>query len=608
MKRYIYFILILISFKGLYGFNSLSKAQSFAASIPEYPPIENENVLNPRFSKYHAQRAPTPFMRLLEKIGLRRPAWSPYDLEAIAHNVIKQLESTKYTQTLDLSVKEGTECIIIGPLFGAYHSLVRILDDLKKRSFINDNLQLLNKSSYLIFNGNVIDGSPHTLETLTLVLSLLQKNPRQVIYLQGQHEHNKFWLNHGLKYELKERARYLPQLKNMLTELFALLPKRINLRVDKENNFIQISNLPMEEKTPDLAMQALIKAESRNVSYQLHPGIALLQPAHNATVWSVFSAPTELYKKEYDFMYDAYVILTIAAPISNSTVTLINRNIKTKDPFKKTKVYSIVTAQEITDGDTTALIEVKPENTITLGSTMDLSRTLKGLGINIKAGISAAVNRINQHGGINNKLFRVFIEDDQYTGTLARANIDMFRKEVSPIILTPVGSPTLAAALDLIKENQIYVLFPATGSLLFRDPSLTSIINFRASYAAEAEALTYYSKKKLLGKDFAFFYQDDAYGYAPLNGARRMLKSLGIEKWTEVSYQTNTVRVEEAVETIKKANPDVIGLFSVATATIELIKRLGVEFLSTKKLFAISPLGDDAFKQFLDSMGLKVLG
>ena len=83
-----------------------------------------------------------------------------------------------------------------------------------------------------------------------------------------------------------------------------------------------------------------------------------------------------------------------------------------------------------------------------------------------------------------------------------------------------------------------------------------------------------------------------------------MLKKLGIKEWTEASYQTNTVRVDEAIDAIKKANPDVIGLFSVATATIELIKRLGVEFLPAKeKAFPdcdlLLPAQDDAYVVFV---------
>ncbi len=584
----------------LNAFTTLEQAQEHAQGHQEYPPIENENVLNPRFKKYHESITPGAFTRLLHWLGLYTQPWTPNDLEVLATKVLTNLKKAP-KQTVSLSVREGTEFIIIGPLFGAYHSLVRILTDLNKRGIIDNNLKL-KKKLYLVLNGNVIDGSPYTLETLTLVLSLLAQNSTQVIYLQGQHEHKTYWLNHGLKYELQHRSS-LERFKPLLTELFAHLPTMLDIRHSDNDNYLRIASLPLKE-APDAKMKTLIEAEQRTVSYANHPGIAQLQPEQNTTIWSVFSAPTELYQKYYNFYYDAYVMLTIATPIVNSTVALYNRDARNdKAPFIQSARYNIVTAQKL---PTENLIDIKPANIISLGSTMDLSRTLKSLGTSIKAGLSAAVNNINRTGGINNKLFRLYIEDDQYLAPIARANIERFMKDVSPIILTPVGSPTLAAVIDLIRDNKIYVLFPASGSLLFRDPSLTSIINFRASYSAEAEALTYYIRKKLLGKDFAFFYQDDAYGYAPLNGARSMLKKLGIEKWTETSYQTNTVRVDEAVDAIKKANPDVIGLFSVATATIEFIKRLGVEFLATKKLFAISPLGDDAFKQFLDSMGLKV--
>ena len=586
----------------LNGFSTLKQAINYAELRPELPPIENENVFNSRFDNYHKSIQPSTATKIFNWLGISKPLWTPNNLEA----VVKQVLKNNPPSTLSLSATPGTKFNIIGPLFGAYHSLVRILTDLKEYGLIDENFKILNPNKYLVFNGNVIDGSPYILETLTLVVSLMAQNPTQVIYLQGEHEHEMFWLNYGLKNELQHRASY-KTLKPLLTEFFAKLPKKLDITVDNNDDYLRIASM-VQKKNNDAHLKTLITAERRNINYAENPGIALLQSTKHTTRWSGFSAPTELYQNYYNFYYDAYVVLTIAAPITNSTLSLYNRDVRNKkSSFTQAANYNIVTAQETNnEGQAAGLIEVSPANTITLGSTMDLSRTLKSIGTNLKAGISAAVNQINRQGGINNKLLRVYVEDDQYTAQLSRANIERFTQEVSPIILSPAGSPTLAASLDLLKENKIFVLFPNSGSLLFRDPSLSSIINFRASYASEAEALTYYFRKKLLGKDFAFFYQDDPYGYTPLNGARSMLKKLGIEKWTEASYQTNTIQVEEAVDTIKKANPDVIGLFSVATATIEFIKRLGVEFLATKKIFAISPLGDAAFKQFLDSMGLKV--
>ena len=294
MKR---LLLLLLLMAPLIGFRTLEQVAAYALSVNETPPIENENVLNPRFDKYHASIAPSSMSRFLHWLGLYRLPWVPTDLEKV---VAKLLAHKKGAQTRTLSVTQGTEFIVIGPLFGAYHSLVRILQDLKARDLLDNNLTL-KKNHYLIFAGNVIDGSPYTLETLTLVLNLLASNQDRVMYLQGTHEHETFWLNHGLKYELQQRASF-KTLKPLLTELFARLPHELTIKLAHDNNYLQIANLPRSED-PDEAMKALIKAEQRNVSYTNHPGITQLQPNQNTTVWSVFSAPTTLYQTYYQFFH-----------------------------------------------------------------------------------------------------------------------------------------------------------------------------------------------------------------------------------------------------------------------------------------------------------------
>ena len=604
MIVHILFFILAINTISLGAFDNLSEVQEYAQRLTENQPLENKNILYPRFTQYNAQMAPSFLSRSLMRLGLYNPVWSPYALEQAVLLGIDHLKKNKGA-TRKLSVFKNAECIIVGPLFGAFHSLVRILSELQRLSYLDENLLLKKKNTYLIFNGDAIDRSPHTLETLTLILNLLNKNPEQVVYIRGQNEHQQFGLDRGLKYQLEERAEFLPTLKSLLVKLFDLLPLQVDIKQGKENKVIRVRNFHNEKMVYDKDLQGLITAENRVISYAFHPGLILQEPLFNTTVWSVFSSPLELYQKHFDFTYDAFAALTIADPIARSTIALYNQVASSKEPFKRSAVYSIITAQELTSQIDTR-VELTPADTITLGSTMDLSRVNKGRGFAARAGLSAAVNRINREGGVHNKLVRIFIADDEYSGTLARAAIENFINDVGPVIISPLGSPTLAASLDLIKEKKIYVLFPFSGSNLFRDQSFTNIINFRASYESEAEALVYYANRKLLGKDFALFYQDDTYGETALKGAEQMLKKLGIPKWLNVSYQTNTVQVDKAVEKIKAANPDVIALFSLPPATIELIKRLGVEFLSGKKLLALSPLGNNAFKLFLDSIGIKV--
>ncbi len=248
------------------------------------------------------------------------------------------------------------------------------------------------------------------------------------------------------------------------------------------------------------------------------------------------------------------------------------------------------------------------KTTITLGSSLDLSKSAKGLGIPFKTGMSLKVHEQNRAGGIHGKRAHIIFLDDAYRPALAEKNIETFLSvDHTPFILAPVGSPTLAASLDLIEQKKILVLFPQSGSLLFRKPLLTHVINFRASFHDEGRLLTEFVIEKYRSKKFVFFYQDDEFGTGVLEGAKDALKTMKNTQATEVGYQANTTSFESLATKIKEANPDAIGLFATGPAVLQLIRDLGVEFLANKILFAVSSVGDAVTKKVLQERGISLI-
>lgn len=252
--------------------------------------------------------------------------------------------------------------------------------------------------------------------------------------------------------------------------------------------------------------------------------------------------------------------------------------------------------------------EEEEAGTIIIGSTLDLSKSVKGLGIPFRGGISLKVNQQNQAGGINGKRVQVIFLDDGYIPAISRRNIEKILNEYhTPFILAPIGTPTLLASLELIKQKKVLVLFPQSGSLIFRKPDLTNIVNYRASFDDEGRLLTDFVLKKYLPKNFVFFYQDDAFGISILNGAKDTLKREGVLPGVEVSYLANTTLFHEAAQKIKNANPDAIGFFATGPATLQLIRDLGVEFLANKTLYSVSSVGDEATLKVLKERGLTMI-
>ena len=70
--------------------------------------------------------------------------------------------------------------------------------------------------------------------------------------------------------------------------------------------------------------------------------------------------------------------------------------------------------------------------------------------------------------------------DDEYDPkkTLERVQSLIDHQKIDRLLM-PLGSPTLESYLDLVKAGKVLVLFPHTGSSLFRHADLKFIINFR---------------------------------------------------------------------------------------------------------------------------------
>lgn len=252
--------------------------------------------------------------------------------------------------------------------------------------------------------------------------------------------------------------------------------------------------------------------------------------------------------------------------------------------------------------------ETAKEKPIVLGSTMDLSKSVKGLGIPFKSGISLRINEENQKGGIHGRRVQMIFMDDGYIPSISRRNIEKIVYDYhTPFVLAPIGTPTLLASLELIKQKKALILFPQSGSLTFRKPDLTNVVNYRASFDDEGRLLTDFVLKRHLPKNFVFFYQDDQFGISILNGAKRTLKKEGVTPGVEVSYLANTTLFHEAAQKIKNANPDAIGFFATGPATLQLIRDLGVEFLANKTLYAVSSVGDEATVKVLKEKGLSMI-
>lgn len=702
MKR---FFLIVFFIMNCLGFKTISDAEQYAGQLPEFPESTVESFEKADYHMLYHRLQPTWWQRALQALHLTSaPLWQPADIAPL----LEQASMLTFPHELNLTVAPGTKIITFGSLFGAFHSLTRGLSDLKLQGMMSDEF-ILQGDTYLIFLGNAIDFSPYSLETLTLILTLLTKNKGQVIYLAGPHELKKMWHAYGLKKEIDQRLGWqAAPITEQLDNFFAMLPYQI--RINKDVLWATEEPRVAEEEEKNL-FQALITGDAAIRSYRGSEGLFKERVSPSQIIWRIVSSPVMLYRKKYRFFYDAYALVIVQPSLDESTIslrystgtvpfvegslfnladgTLLKRGIlkpaiTTVEPMPRSleqvhqeiltlgslvkdhaeqlavikkqlpafdsrsvpaaqsnllsalktgaslsqeqlqqaafeieqlynelseSIETLVTQAQKKGVDTAVPHKhIQDESTIVLGSSMDVSKSVKGLGIPFRSGVALKVNKKNREGGINGKRVQIYFLDDGYISAVARQNIETILKEYNtPFILAPVGSPTLLAYLDLIKDGKILVLFPQSGSPTFRDPKLKHIVHLRASFNDEGRLLTNYVLKTYMPKNFVFFYQNDEFGISILNGAKNALKKAGVPPATEVSYLANTTYFKDAAEKIRQANPDAIGFFATGPATLQLIRDLGVEFLANKILYAVSSVGDTATVKILKDRGLNMI-
>lgn len=245
-------------------------------------------------------------------------------------------------------------------------------------------------------------------------------------------------------------------------------------------------------------------------------------------------------------------------------------------------------------------------NILKIGSTMDLSKGVKGLSDGYKGGILLKLEDINATGGIHDITLQLNLLDDEYDPQRALENVQKMLTDLNiDLLLAPLGTPTTKAYIDLIEQGKVLVLFPIARSNIFRRPDLINVIQYQQSLRQEADAITRYVYEKHRPNKLAIFYQNDDFGIEPMEHIQHLIKNemKDLEILT-VPYERNTVTFKENVTKIKNFKPDGIALFATSSVVEEFVRQIGIDFLFGKVLFGGSWLVVDQLLKSMQEKGL----
>ena len=602
--------------------------------IEEFPEPDNKNPLIYRYSTYHKTINYGPIKSLFKK--------NPNE---ITKHFISLIKSLDYSDLNPLSAKAGykdedntyvflqnrknNNVYIWADLYGAFHSLTRSLTYLNEQGVIDRDLKITDPKTYFVFEGNLINRSPYNIEILTLVFTLIKKNPKQIVYLKGRHEENDFWMDYNFKKELRTR---LPRkdisatpYKNELSEIFKKLPSgilfrenneyvlispkkwngRLNLDLikkvsfDNKSRFFKESDLFLSESAkPTDKLLYIIKPETdiSSLNYLVPTGLNLYSPHFGAARWSPFASPTKTYEVVYNFTYDCFINWRIKNSFRNSPLVLYkkkNHTKKKKNNFRTQFFHPLTGQMHRTEKAYYKKTPLLNEYKVT--SILDLSGSVKVIGHRLKLGTDLRFREFNAKQEIPGLFIRQFFLDDEYEPRKTRKNLKIAKEYYgTSLLFSPLGTPTVNAINELEEIRPNAILFPYTGSPLFRQKN-DNFIHFRASYADEIESMVSYAVKDLNLKKFGIFYQNDSYGTLGLNSAIEILDEkykINDQSICAVPYKRNTLEIMEAAQHLNECNPDGIFFFSTFSPSVALIEAMGIENLNDKTLMALSFVSD----------------
>lgn len=366
-------------------FDSIAEMVAYASKIPSDTPNQSVDPYKTQFRKFHRAIPTLTETSFFSKIGFHKNRIINEFKDMLKRVVLTREQGGYYGDFVQkFYIEDETKWYIWGALHGAFHSLVRGLSELKKFNVIGDNLVLLSPSSYLVFNGNLINYGAYNIETLLVILKLVEKNPSRVILIKGAFEQEGAWQKTNMQDELRTRFGYtlkgIPLEKEIsaLFNTFALATYLISTEGDVlrisfyEHHSLLVENTWgdfFKKKTTevrkikfimqlpaDQVIRARINAHAvQEVPYTI-PALAYERDG-DMHAWKLFSAPLNVFRAYFNFYEDVSIQLTTARYFSNWLLTLFNQDPNNPKGFMRTREFEVATGKEIFTADPAKRLE-----------------------------------------------------------------------------------------------------------------------------------------------------------------------------------------------------------------------------------------------------------
>ncbi len=211
------------------------------------------------------------------------------------------------------------------------------------------------------------------------------------------------------------------------------------------------------------------------------------------------------------------------------------------------------------------------DTSILFGQSAALAGPTSGLGLGMQLGIEAAFAQVNEAGGVHGRTLALNSLDDGYEPDTSLSNTIQLIDEGVFALIGATGTPTSEVTAPAAQERGVPFIGPFTGADLLRDGRLENVINFRASYLEEVQAMVEYLHDELGLIRIGVLVQDDAFGRDVYHSVVATLAERDLELIAVNFYTRNTTAVRNSLLQFIGARPQAIIIISSAAPAIELL-------------------------------------
>jgi len=215
---------------------------------------------------------------------------------------------------------------------------------------------------------------------------------------------------------------------------------------------------------------------------------------------------------------------------------------------------------------------------IVLGQSVPLTGAADQIGLAFAGGAKLFFDSFNASKNNPGWTFELRQLDDGYEAQRAAVNAQKLLAEGADLLFGFVGTATSDAAAEVATKNGAILFAPFAASDKLRDPAFTNVFHVRPSLADEAFKMVRHCAT-LMQTRIAVVAEDDAMGRAGLAAVQQAITDLKLPPLVASAFvPVNSDKVDAAVATIAKAQPQAIlqvSLFNSTAAFIRKMRRAG---------------------------------